>query len=105
MRLDNYAAAISIHLQKQDDFLPVLRQCVKEIERAEKRGIRLEYVGVRVDEEEAGQYMVYLKLDGPDRTVTGNLKGRDVLQILRVLFDRLFRAYAGQAELSHVAFV
>jgi hypothetical protein len=102
--MEHHAAAISVHLHHQSDLLPVLKQCVRYIEQAEKKNIHLEYMGVRVEEEQES-FVVYLKLDGPDRTVTGNLRGKEVIPVLRILFDRLIRAYAGREVFSHVSFL
>ncbi|MCL6524157.1 MAG: hypothetical protein K6T34_05790 [Thermoflavifilum sp.] len=99
------AAAVSIHVHHQKLFLPVLKQCVRLVEQAEKKGIGLEYVGLRIEEDDQGQHLIYLKLDGADRTVTGSLRGKDLFQVLRVLFDRLIRAYQGNEQLSHVSFL
>lgn len=97
-------ASIALFLQRDAHFLPVLRLLVKEIEAMHKQGLKLEYMSLRVEVDERGEYVVYAKLDGTDRTVTGNLRGKDEMQVIKHLLHKLSQAFRSRAHKHKIAF-
>ncbi|QOR76453.1 MAG: hypothetical protein IMW88_02545 [Thermoflavifilum sp.] len=97
-------ASIALFLQNDEYFLPVLRLLVRQIEMMHKKGLKLEYVSLRVDVDERGDYVAYAKLDGADRTVTGNLKGKNELEVVKWLLHRLVDAFQARVKKHRLTF-